>query len=177
MIGNPNLVKVDLSSAHYKKVMTESLGKEESDKASADINLYGAFKKFPDKFSEHAFVMSDVTLLWDQESRSYRSSGAIGIQNIGKKDIHKYVTGNIEIQKKKSGDVLTMYFEIDDKTWFFFTYRNGVMQVLSSVEDFNNTVTALKSDDRSNKGAKGEGPYSYMLSTKAKKQRFLSKVK
>ena len=177
MIGNPNLVKVDLSSAHYKKVMTESLGKEESDKASADISLYGAFKKFPDKFSEHAFVMSDVTLLWDQESRSYRSSGAIGIQNIGKKDIHKYVTGNIEIQKKKSGDVLTMYFEIDDKTWFFFTYRNGVMQVLSSVEDFNNTVTALKSDDRSNKGAKGEGPYSYMLSTKAKKQRFLSKVK
>lgn len=177
LVGNPDLEKVDLSSPHYKKVMTESLGKEESDKASADINLYGAFKKFPDKFSNHSLVFSDVTLLWNQESSSYRSSGKIGVQNIGKKDIHKYVNGNIELQKKKSGDVLTMYLEINDNTWFFFTYRNGVMQVLSSVDDFNNTVTALKADERSNKGEKGEGPYSYMLSTKAKKQRFLSKVK
>jgi len=40
---------------------------------------------------------------WNAHTRSYISQGKIGIGNIGKIQLNKYVTGRVELMKKRGG--------------------------------------------------------------------------
>ena len=84
--------------------------------------------------------------------------------------------GKIELAKKRSGDVLTVYLEIDQANWYFFNYQTSLMQAVSSDEKFNTIVKEIKSDKRKMEVNKGETPYSYNLSTAAKKTSFLKRI-
>ena len=158
----------------YEKGLAEILGKEEADKLISQVNLYGSFKKFPDAFYKPLFF-TDVKMIWNPASRSYQSVGKIGMGNILKKQINKYVDGYIEIEKKRSGDILQMYIELDRQNWYFFSYQRNVMQVLSSDEDFNKIIKEVKSDKRKIKWDKDQDPYSFILSNPSKKKDFLKK--
>ena len=86
-----------------------------------------------------------------------------------------YQKYKIELVKKGSGDVLTIYLEVDKNNWYFFTYTRGIMQAISSNADFNSAITETKPDKRKAKGTKTEGPYQYMYSSAKKKKDFLRK--
>lgn len=173
MAGNPNLTPMDMTQTYYQNALIEMAGKEQGDKLISQINLYGSMKKITDEI-EHNIVFSELNLVWNQEERSYMSDGAIGIGSIGNTQINKYVKGHVQLHKKRGADVLNIYLEVDDNTWYFFTYSRGIMQVLSSSKSFNDAVLALKPDKRESKGEKGEMPYQYMPSTKRKMQNFVA---
>lgn len=158
----------------YEKGLAEIIGKEEADKLISQVNLYGSFKKFPLEFNKPMFL-TDVKMIWNPTSRSYQSVGKIGVGNILKRQINKYVDGYIEIEKKRSGDILNVFIELDRKTWYFFSYQRNVMQVLSSDEDFNKIIKEVKSDKRKIKWDKDQDAYSFILSNPAKKKDFLKK--
>jgi len=134
--------------------------------------LYGEFKKLPDSFKK-ALVFNDLKMKWNNNSKSYQSFSKIGISNIYNKPINKYVDGKVELIKKRSGDILTIYLEINPNNWFFFTYTRGVMQAISSDIDFNAAITETKPDKRKAKAEKGQEPYQFMYSTDRKKKDFL----
>jgi hypothetical protein len=102
--------------------------------------------------------------------------GAIGIGNVGKDQINKYVKGNLQIIKKRSGDVFTLYLELDDAEWYFFTYSNNLMQAYSSIKTFNDFITMEKPKNRRLDAEKGVPAYSYYLSTERKKADFLKRM-
>ncbi|MCB0402441.1 MAG: hypothetical protein KDD41_10185, partial [Flavobacteriales bacterium] len=169
-----SLDPVKLDRPIYEKGLREVLGKEEADKLIAQVNLYGEFKKLPESLKK-SIVFSEVRLKWDNESSSYKSFGKLGIGNIDNKQVNKYVEGKIELEKKRSGDELTIYIEIDRNTWYFFTYTRGIMQAISSDSEFNTAITETKPDKRKVKPLKGQTPYSYMYSNESKKRDFLRK--
>lgn len=158
----------------YEKGLREILGKNEADKLITQASLYGSFKKFPDELNK-AMVFNDVKFKWNDQENAYVSFGKIGISNINKNQIHKYVNGKIEILKKRSGDVLNIYLEIDPNNWYFFSYTRGIMQVISSNDEFNTIIQEIKPDKRKAKAEKGQEPYQFMYSTKRKKEDFLKK--
>lgn len=158
----------------YEKGLSEIIGKEEADKLISQVNLYGSFKKFPSEFNKPLFL-TDVKMIWNPASRSYQSVGKIGVGNILKRQINKYVDGYIEIEKKRSGDILNIFLELDRNNWYFFSYQRNVMQLLSSDDDFNKIVKEVKSDKRKIKWDKDQDAYSFILSNPAKKKDFLKK--
>ena len=118
-------------------------------------------------------VFNDLKMRWDQESKSFKSFGKIGLSNIQNKQINKYVTGHVHLVNKRSGDILTFYFEVDRNNWYFFSYTRGIMQAISSNSDFNSAITETKPDKRKSKGTKVQGPYQYMYSSAKKKKDFV----
>lgn len=169
-----SLDPVKLDRPTFEKGLREVLGKAEGDKLIAQTNLYGEFKKLPESLKK-SIVFNEVKFKWDDDSKSYKSFGKIGISNIDNKQINKYVEGKVELIKKRSGDVFTIYLEVDKNNWYFFTYTRGMMQAISSDSDFNTAITETKPDKRKSKAAKGEQPYQFMYSTERKKRDFLRK--
>jgi len=162
----------NLDRPTFGKGLKELVGLEEADKLIGQISLNGQFKKVP-KSLDKTFMFNDVKMRWDNESNSFKSFGDIGLSNIKDKQINKYVKGHIELIKKRSGDVLTIYMEIDKNNWYFFSYKRGMMQAISSNVDFNTAITETKPDKRKSKATKGQEAYHYMYSTKSKKRDFL----
>lgn len=158
----------------FEKGLREVIGKDEADKLIAQANLYGEFKKLPDELKK-ALVFNDVKFKWDDVNKRYKSFSKIGISNIGKEQVNKYVDGKIEIVKKRSGDVLNIYLEIDQNNWYYFNYTRGTMQAISSDVDFNNAIQAVKPDKRKSKAEKGQEPYQFMYSSEKKKIDFIRK--
>jgi len=160
----------------YERGLMELVGKETADKLISEVNLLGSFKKFPEEL-EKSIVFTDLNMNWNKETNSYLSYGPIGIGNIGKRQVNKNVKGYVEILKKRGGDVLTIYLELNEDNWYFFTYSRGLMQAVSSNADFNNPIKEEKPAKRKSKvEVKGGMPYQYIISSARKKKVFLSRV-
>jgi hypothetical protein len=150
------------------------IGKENADKLLAQASLYGSFKKIPAELQK-SLVLSQVKFKWNPETKSYISFGKIGVGNILKEQANRYFDGKIEIIKKRSGDVINIYIELDPNNWYFFTYQRGMMQTISSNDEYNTIIKETKPSDRKYKHQKGEQPYQFMYSTVRKKDDFLKK--
>ncbi len=164
---------IDFERREFTKGMIELVGEEKASEFIANLSL-GTFKKFP-KELEKSIVFSELRMEFDPITHTYNSVGSIGISNIMKKQIHKFVDGHIEIIKKRSGDVITIYLELNETNWFYFQYKGGVMRTTSTNEQFNNIIREIKPDDRKLKVEKGEKPYSYYPATKVIVKKFLKK--
>lgn len=105
---------------------------------------------------------------YDKVSRSFLSMGKIGLGVINKSEIYKQVPGHIQIQRKKGGDNFTLYFELDPQTWYYFYYFKGVMSVVSSNAEFNNTIKELKSKDKK-QDVKVDQPFNLIFVVPLKK--------
>jgi len=174
--NNTDLLKMNFDRPVYERGLMELVGKEAADKFIADVNLLGAVKRFPDEL-EKTIVLSDLKLVWNDSSKSYLSVGPIGIGNIFKWQVNKYVTGNVELVKKRGGDILNIYLKPTEDSWFFFTYSRGLMQAVSSETEFNSAIQELKAPKRKQKVTqKGGMPYQFIISSERKKEVFLRKI-
>ena len=178
MIENVTLPGLDFVQSQYETSLREELGVEESDKLITDLNVHGKIKKMPEELASSIYI-SDVSFKWDNRLRSYVSVGKIGIASIQKKQVFKYVEGNIRIRRKRSGDEITIYLKIDDDNWFFFNYRfaqgtQGIMEVLSSDKEFNDALSATDEDKRKVKD--GKLSFLYQATAKSRLTKFLREL-
>jgi len=174
--ADAGLLATDLTRPVFEKGLQEMLGKEHADKLISQLNLYGSYKKFPDELKKTLFI-NDLKMKWNKSTRSYTSVGQIGIGNINKTQINKYVGGSIELIKKRGGDILNIYLEIDGNNWYYFNYTRGTMLAVSSNEAFNTILKELKADKRKKAGEKGEQDYNFNICPPSKKTLFLRKTK
>lgn len=167
----PNLDAFDVSSGNFEYAMREILGTEKTDALISDLTLKGEIKDFPEELEGKIFL-TELNMVWDEESGSFVSEGPIGIGTIGETQIFRYVDGKVQIEKKRSGDELKVYLELDEKNWYYFEYKRGVMQAVSSSDEFNDEIQGTDVGDRK---YDGDGPdYRYSLGTERKKIRFLN---
>jgi hypothetical protein len=177
LVTSADLKPTDFSRPVFEKGMREMLGKEQADKLISQLNLYGSYKKFPDELKKTIFF-TDLKLKWNKDTRSYTSNGKIGIGNMGKTQINKYVDGRLELVKKRGGDILNVYLEIDPNNWYYFNYTRGTMLAVSSNEAFNTAIKELKQEKREKAGdkEKKEPNYYFNVCPPSKKTQFLRKT-
>ncbi len=161
---NINLQAVDFSRGTYEKALKEIVGTEKTDEIISQLSLNGKIRRMPDELNKR-MVFSDVKFKWNEANDTYKSFGKLGLANINKEEVNKYLKGGIMITKKRSGDIVSIYLEADATTWYYFTYRRNLMKVISSNEDFNTQIKELKRDKRRYDNAKGEDPFTYMFGT------------
>lgn len=169
---NVNLQPVDFGRETYEKGLREIIGVEEADEMLSQLNLNGRIKRMPDDLNKR-FVFSDVKFKWHDDLKAYKSFGDLGITNINKELVNKYVKGGIQITKSRGGDIIDLYIEIGAE-WYYFNYRRNLMKVISSNEEFNTKIKEMKRDDRKYKNSKGEAPFTYMFGNEREKERFVS---
>jgi len=173
---NNSLNSIENSTAtKVKKAFTEILGEKDAEKVVNEINMYGALRKVPDKL-DFTMLLTDIKLRYDSTTKSFISLGEIGVGNIGKTQVNKYVKGYLQLIKKRSGDIFTLYLELDESEWYFFNYSNNLMQAYSSVKDFNDYITKEKPDKRRLDADNGLPAYSYYLSTEPTRNKFIKRM-
>ncbi|MDI9341452.1 MAG: hypothetical protein QM534_12855 [Sediminibacterium sp.] len=156
--------------------LIEILGKDRGDRALSELNLYGNYKRFPDEF-EKVLVFNDVKMNYNKKARAFLSEGMIGLGNIQKTEIFRYVKGFIQMKKQRAGgDVLDIYLEFDPTTWYYFTYYKGTMLAVSSNNAFNNDIKELKGKNKKQDVDKGPS-FRFDLANPKKKDDFLRKLK
>ncbi len=176
-INGKNLMGVNLVRPEYLKALTDILGDKEAEKVISDLRLFGKFRRYPSEL-EHTFLFTDVKFKWNYATRSFVSYGPIGIGCIGKTQVNKFVDGFIEIERKRTGDVISIYIEFENgKNWYFFNYRNNLMQTFATNTEYNTIIQELKEDKRTVKQDKEGQEYSFIISNLRKKADFLMRVK
>ncbi|WP_372752101.1 hypothetical protein [Labilibaculum sp.] len=167
-----NLKHTNLNKQNYTRKLAEIMGRKKAELYMQEIDKDGIFKNLP-KELQHTLYFNNLDFIWNKESKAYESIGEIGIGNINDKQISKNVTGKIELDKKRSGNRLTIYLEIDKATWFYFEYYHGVLFVRSSEEEFNTIIHETKEDKREFKDPLKKNPYSYIICPRSQKTKFL----
>jgi hypothetical protein len=168
-----NLPGVTLFSTPYATALGSLVNKDDAGKLKTEIEQFGRFRKFPDELISTLFI-ADVKMKWDTVSKAWVSYGNIGIGNIRNEMVNRYAEGKIEFVKKRNGDEFTIYLQLTKDDWYFFNYRNNIMQVISSNLEFNDLIIQAQQNksemNRIDKEAKG---YRYTISTERKKRDFL----
>lgn len=168
---NPTPFEGDL----FNHGLIEILGKDKGDRALSELNLYGNYKKFPDELEKN-LVFNEVKMSYNRAAKAYVSEGMLGVGNIQKTEIFRYMKGKIQIKKQRGKDIIDIYIEADPNTWYYFTYYNGTMLAVSSNDQFNKDVKELKSKSKKMDVEKGPS-YRFDATSVKKKDDFLRKMK
>lgn len=172
---NPNLEVFDPGTSFYRKSLYELVGEETASNILGGGGLT-AFNKLPDEII-HSIFFNDLKLSWNNQTSSYQAVDNIGIGNINGTPLNKKLKGYVEITKKRSGDILTIYFELNKNTWYFFQYTRGLMQSLSSDEKFNSEISGTKPEKQNQKLGPGQAAYRFFLSDRRTVDRYKEKFK
>jgi len=140
-----------------------------------EINTTGQIKRMPPQLDK-TMVISDITMIWNPDLKSYISKGPFSITSLYKDVINRQVDGYIEIGKRRTGDILNIYIDAGPQEWYFFTYGNGILQAISSNTAFNDILAGVKESKRVVRGASEEEGYQYIISTPERRIAFLRKM-
>ena len=146
-----------------------------SEKFLVQLNKTGDYA-FPAEMDIN-LVLTDLKLVWDSNTGTYRStSGTVGLVSVGGKKVGKKVKGYVEYGMRRQGDFFNIYFETDMKDWYFISYQENLVQVLSSNVLFNDLVMDIKPDDRRFKG-KDDQFVAFAISNPSKKENFIDRMR
>jgi hypothetical protein len=170
----PYLDPVDLFNPRYQLAMKDLLGRDMALELERELGLTGVYEEIPPQL-KHTIFFSDLPLKWNQNSRSFRYKGTVGIANIGDIQVNKKVEAYIELVERGSGDVFDIYLKAGERTWYYIAYSPGGLQVLSSNRRFNQIVFDLKENDRRIRGRVGQAPYVYSLAARRRLDLFINR--
>ena len=129
----------------------------------------------PKEFT-YEILLNDVTLYWNEASSSFRSKGKIGIGYIGGQPANVYVDGFVDIQRRRTGDMIDIYLKADGSTWYYFSYFRGVMMVQAGNIEFNRLISSIRLRDRKHPDDTERKPYTYMIAVEDRLDRFLRRM-
>ena len=171
----PSLNPVNLSSENYSRSMKELIGNDAANQLMGDIDIPGAQKSLPKEFN-FKLLLNDVNMVWNEASSSFRSVGKIGVGFVGQQPLNIYVEGYIDIQRRRSGDMIDIYLKAGESIWFYFSYFRGVMMTQSSDNEYNTLIVNTKLSDRKHPQATIRMPYTYMISSEDRLSKFLRRM-
>ena len=170
----PDLEPVNLMAHHYRLAMRDLLGSSLARKLERQLELTGVYDEIPPEWS-HTIFFNDLPLEWNQDTRSFRYNGKVGIGNIGNIQVNKKVDAYVELAEKGSGDIFDIYLMVDRNTWYYIAYSPGGLQVLSSNRQFNNIVFDLRASERRVRAGLGQPQYVYSLAAARRLELFMER--
>ncbi|HUV01167.1 MAG TPA: hypothetical protein VMW32_09410 [Bacteroidales bacterium] len=171
----PSLRPVNLNSEFNNKAMKDLMGVTAATQMKEEMDLFGFSRNLPKEFTYELFL-NDVNLVWNETTNSFRSQGRIGIGFVGSQPVNAYVDGYIEIQRRRSGDMIDIYLKVNESTWYYFSYFRGVMMAQAANISFNTILNTAKIKDRRDPNSNTKVPYTYMIAVEDRLGRFLRRM-
>ena len=166
---------IDINGFIYQSLLAGILGQKTAREVTTELNLSGQLKRMPQGLNS-GLLLSGLTMVWDPNLKSMISEGQFGVAGANGNLVNRIVNGYVEIGKRRTGDIINIYLEISNDQWYFFSYGSNFMQAISSDNDFNTIIAALKEDKRIQKTGNDEAPYQYIIGTPERRIAFLRKM-
>ena len=136
------------------------------------LNSIGRMTKLP-KAIESTITLFDLNFVWNEGSQSFLSEGMASIATLGSNQIYRRCKIYVQIQKRRSGDILNLLIESEPKKYFFFTYKNGLLQTTSTYPEYNDIITKTPVNKTRKRGKAGLGNFQFSLAKVGKPLVFL----
>jgi hypothetical protein len=174
-LNTTNQKALNLSEGNYTGAISGLLNSQDAGKIENEISLYGFPRKVPDELQK-TLVISEVHLRYQESTNSFISIGPIGISNINQTAVNKYVNGYLEIEKGRTTSAFTLYLQLNSKQWYYFDFKNGVVQAISSSVEFNDNLMSISDKKRIKLNQATGDQYEFVISTRRKVADFLNRM-
>ena len=172
--GASSLKGADNSREAFKVGLDNLLTPKERAKYEEEISLYGATDKVP-KPLRNAITFSELIFEYNQDTRSFVSTGEIGVASILDQAVNKKVYGIVEVINKRRGDEINIYLEVSSSEYYYFQYKRNIMQFYCTDKDIMTKLLEDDGDKRSLKAEEGKPQYVYNAASKGKVRLFLQR--
>ncbi|WP_010424931.1 hypothetical protein [Anaerophaga thermohalophila] len=122
---------------------------------------------------KHTLCFTDIHFKWDTPSRSYYADGKATLGWIKGQAIAKEVDVKALISRSRGGNSFEIHIQADNDNWFFFSYSNEKMLILSSSEAFNTGIQSLDIDERKMKTGLGQDNYVFQIGNNNRLKKFM----
>ena len=138
---------MDLTKTSYMHYFRSENDEEKSKERSQAIEL-GGYPEIESKdFYNKTIVIPDLKMVWNQKMHAFVSVGKIGLGNLGKHVVNKYVDGFVMFDHRLGN--ITYYFENDMfQTFINYNLGDGQMQVHATYSDINQRMYDTKEKAR-----------------------------
>ncbi len=173
------LQTINITKPFFTKSLNYLLGKESAKSMVDDLKLEGSVSSYPDEL-KHNLVLGNIKFRFDEKSNSFVSLNDIDLLSVGNEQVFKSIPGYVQIVKNKKGDEFHLFLKLDKNVWYYFNYTNEVLNIASSNDAFNNSLSILKEKDRELKITKkmtNQTPFQFVSCQQFKKELFLGKIK
>ena len=171
----PTLKTVTMSSEFNRKALRDLLGEKAAGTLMEELQLFGVARSLPPEYT-FRLLLNDVNLEWNPNTLSFISKGKIGIGFIGNQPLNVYVDGWVELQRKRSGDLLDIYLKAGDNVWYWFSYFNGILMSSSSNRSYDDLLNSIKERKRKDPDARSGNGFKYMIGIPDRLDRFLRRM-
>jgi hypothetical protein len=169
----PTVEPLDIGSTTWEADLRQWLGLEGADKVWGAMTMMGTFKKTPESI-QHRLLLTGMNMAWDPSEDAFISTGELGLVGMDKMPVFRELKGKLEMSTGRGGDRVRLYLHLDDDNWYFFDYRNGIMNISTTDQQFIDAVVAIKSDKRKFKTEDGRFSYQ-MLPTASRRNEFVDR--
>ncbi|MEN8225982.1 MAG: hypothetical protein ABFS05_11560, partial [Bacteroidota bacterium] len=167
-LSSANLPGTETTDIKFVNFLKQIVPVSEVDRIISDLSNFGTVRRLPNELN-YMMLFTQVKFNWNPASSSFVSYDDLGMFSLGGEIVNGSVPGYIEIERKPTGfGVINIYFELPGGEWYFFSYRNYIMQTISSNEVYNNEILDLREDKRIVKSREEEVPYEFVISSKRK---------
>ena len=164
---NAEAPEVDYSKENFYNAGIAMVEKKEVGDFKRMMGTYGYLAERK-KGLDHKLIFANVPMVFDTVTRTFLSTGKLGLSFAGEKYVNRLVDGFIEIGLRQSGNFINIYIETakdQDKNykWYFFHYKKGMLQAISSDPPFNDAIAAAKDKKRLKENKTTGEVYQYSL--------------
>ncbi|MBN8681035.1 MAG: hypothetical protein J0L99_00210 [Chitinophagales bacterium] len=161
----------------YQMCLSE-FASDEKGRAEAMENLKNNYVYIPKKDDKFAFVLGRHNVIWNAEYQSFISmDDKIPMVSISGDAINKSFSTFVEYKMPgNQDDRFYLYFKVSPDLWYFFGYKGGALNVVSSSTKFNETLLGLKAKDKQVKMPDGE-LYEILETNPADADAFVNRVR
>ncbi len=174
-LGLAQLANINSSESCLPLYLQKKVGNAMGNELISELSLNNQLRTLPQELN-HTIFFTDLKLIWNDSLQLYISQGPIGIGYMAGKPINKYVNGFVQIEKNKKKSEISFFLSLNKAQWYFFSYKNGIMQVISSDSAFNDNIAKLKPSKRILNQDSDENYYEFVLSTRRKKVHYTRKM-
>jgi hypothetical protein len=141
---------------YYQKAASELFSEKDTEKILSSLNQ-GIFD-IPKKSNKSNLLFSKVPMQWDPDYQSFVSSkSTLSLASIDGQMINKDITAYIEVKMPQRGDDrLYVYLKSPSNLYYFFGFKEGIMNIVSDNPKFNDFVVNMKEKNRIQKMPDGE---------------------
>ena len=100
----------------------------------------------PPNINRHTFVFSDMQMRWNADYQSWVStSAANGLASVGGQAVSRRIESYLEVKMTSGGeDRLYLYIKSPSETYYFFGFKDGILNVVTNNTRFMNELRDTK---------------------------------
>lgn len=166
-----------VTDKEFYRAGLETLFPTSKEKAEAMASLEAAVLRVPEKINDHTFLFSQLNMRWSNDYQSFVTTEKLsGVASIKGNPIAKMLEVRAEVKMTTGGDDrLYIYIKSPSELYYFFGFKDGIMNVVSNNTQFMNELETMKPKDLIMKMEDGE-TYEILPVSPGTAQTFLRRV-